>query len=134
MMLTDKNQKFPFLTSTILNVKTVADKSAWKGPCREIGKSLTLSEFFKVNDKYTRVASICVVLVSSQLTFTCSKTIIKRLEKDVKYVQTKYISHFFPVFLLVALNKSMLDGIITDIRPIGSDESMPKTNIRKSSV
>ena len=52
-----------------------------------------------------------------ELTLTCSKSIIETLEKSVKYVQSFYFwlwtyPHFFPLFLLLALDKQILAGIL----------------------
>ena len=52
-----------------------------------------------------------------ELTFTCSKSIIETLEKGVKYFQSFYFwlwtyPHLFSLFLLLALNKQMLAGIL----------------------
>ena len=51
------------------------------------------------------------MLVITLLTFTCSKSSIKTLEKRVKYVfivNFEPISHFLLVFVLLTLNKNML--------------------------
>ena len=52
--------------------------------------------------------------VTTQLTFTCSKSTIETLEKGVKYVQTyvnfEHILHRYLVFLFSTLNKQMLAG------------------------
>ena len=78
--------------------------------------------------------SVWSFLVLYQLTFTCSKSTTKTLEKTAKYVFSKlliktperrhrhccglfivnfeHISHFFLVFLLFTLNTYMLTGLL----------------------
>ena len=78
--------------------------------------------FFLVS--WNKVVMVSSFQVITQLTFSCSKSTIKALEKDVKYICSKltikiperrqwrvfivsfeHSSHLFLVFLLLALNK-----------------------------
>ena len=52
-------------------------------------------------------------LILFLLTFTCSKSTVETLEKgrsSVFIVNIEHISHFFLVFLLLTLNKKILEG------------------------
>ena len=48
----------------------------------------TVSNTFKINEKYAKRLIKCDILLYLQPAFICSKLTIKTLEQDVKYVQS----------------------------------------------